>query len=465
MLWNDRVTVTATMNRDVGQTPYDLALYNETTGQLRAWCTSGTSCVTSEWFNNIGLNEEPQPQNYRARLVRSGEPDGSVSDVLTVDIRRRLFAIHMSVGAYNNGVRNAVATHEADDLPDAMRIVYRKQNGDLHWACQFGEDQCAFPLREGTAYRAQVEDAFGYVYGRTPLYTIGPDDPEALTGSDIDLGELAEMLRPVGATGICDWLLAHNELGTHVAEASVSDQYLACDAAVAAGKAVLGTLMAIAAAEHSDDVLWFLYHQGLEEQTETPPQDPDYPVPDPVRVPPVLPGTFDVYDLTDALLERSHVLTSSEAISIARTCLWLVSRAHLNGKHRCRTLPIFASGADVPEATQHDLEALASQGGAQWVQLNYEGPNKPGDGWQRNRCDPQPIRPAQQCDEYPFFATLQGGANAVPTPHLKAIDRVQNGSQGGSYGNFVTGCGLTNGDLFLGIPIHPSLGITTKRIC
>ena len=218
------------------------------------------------------------------------------------------------------------------------------------------------------------------LYGRTPLYTIGPDDPEALTGSDIDLGELAEMLRPVGATGICDWLLAHNELGTHVAEASVSDQYLACDAAVAAGKAVLGTLMAIAAAEHSDDVLWFLYHQGLEEQTETPPQDPDYPVPDPVRVPPVLPGTFDVYDLTDALLERSHVLTSSEAISIARTCLWLVSRAHLNGKHRCRTLPIFASGADVPEATQHDLEALASQGGAQWVQLNYEGPNKPGDG-------------------------------------------------------------------------------------
>ena len=47
VLWNDRVTVTATMNRDVGQTPYDLALYNETTGQLRAWCTSGTSCVTS----------------------------------------------------------------------------------------------------------------------------------------------------------------------------------------------------------------------------------------------------------------------------------------------------------------------------------------------------------------------------------------------------------------------------------
>lgn len=78
-------------------------------------------------------------------------------------------------------------------------------------------------------------------------------------------------------------------------------------------------------------------------------------------------------------------------------CLWLASAAAINGAQKCGALPIFASGSDVPQATQHDLEALASPNGPEWVFLNYEGPDKPGSGWQRNLCDP-PAMPADLRD-------------------------------------------------------------------
>jgi hypothetical protein len=141
------------------------------------------------------------------------------------------------------------------------------------------------------------------------------------------------------------------------------------------------------------------------------------------------------------------------------------------GHQQCLDQAIFASGSDVAEATQHDIEALAVNPG--WVKLNYElGSTKPGAGWQS--C-PDKL-PGQECDEYPFFATEQGGPLARPVPHRKAIDADDNGLQGVRYSSFRSTCSLqtgtpqvggnsVGGTPFLGIPIPPSTGIPTWYGC
>jgi hypothetical protein len=70
------------------------------------------------------------------------------------------------------------------------------------------------------------------------------------------------------------------------------------------------------------------------------------------------------------------------------------------------------------------------------------------------------------CDEYPFWATMQGGPFAVKQPHLDLIPFLDSRDQGLRYGNFVTICHMNTGDGFLGIPLAPELGIPTQtRIC
>jgi len=389
-------------------------------------------------------------------------PAGAVSSQVQVDIRRRTWPVTLTFSAYDQNLGRYATATVAEELVGPLRIMFREADGDVEYTCFMGSEQCSTSwLTEGESYRATVEDIDGHVFGRSPLYTVGPDDPEPPTSYDADLGDLSQMLAPLGVSGVCDAVLTMP--GTHVAQSSVTDQWLACDAARTSGKSLLATLAAIGAVAGSSQVIWLLYHRGLDAQTDTPTQYPNNPVPDPVRVPPVLPVGSAVATLAEDLLERNSALTQKQADTLARTCLWLVARAALNAAQKCGSLPIFASGSDVPEATQHDLEGLTQT--PSWIALNYEGPNKPGAGWQTNLCNPPPDTLTQQCDEYPFFATLQGGPNASPAPDLKAISKADNQLQGSRYGNFVVACGLANAEPFLAIPIHPQANIPTLRVC
>jgi hypothetical protein len=124
--------------------------------------------------------------------------------------------------------------------------------------------------------------------------------------------------------------------------------------------------------------------------------------------------------------------------------------------------PIFASGSDVPEATKHDIEALGSYPG--WVHLTYEPrEGKPGEGWQTGRCGV--LASNMHCDEYPFFATEQGGPSAQPLPDLRAIERTQNLSQGDMYSGFVQSGVLHLGSPFLGVPVPPAAEVPTWYAC
>jgi hypothetical protein len=264
------------------------------------------------------------------------------------------------------------------------------------------------------------------------------------------------------AVGACNALAEYP--GSHVMEppSSVSDQYRICVAGANAGMSTTEVLRNIATglgAAAAIGALWYLRSQAQRPLpppgTPTTQQDAEAPQPAPKPLRP------QVQDLARALVANNPGLNQARADTTANQCLFLVGRTALNAKQECSSLPIFASGDDVPEATIHDLEALAFH--YPWVRLNYEfGDTKPGAGWQT--CPD--MQAGQQCDEYPFFATMQGGPSAVPTPHLKPINGSQNMSQGGKYGAFSGTClARQTGRPFLGIPLAPTLGIPTLALC
>lgn len=131
----------------------------------------------------------------------------------------------------------------------------------------------------------------------------------------------------------------------------------------------------------------------------------------------------------------------------------------------CGTLPIFAPGNDVRMPAQHDLDVISwtpstvrleaktnnekARSGVRsgWydVQKYYPTPDNP------SGCGPTP-RPLgqdgqpQQCDEYPFYSSRQGGplADGSLRPHqLQLVNAAQNRKEGGLLKGFYNVCGMT----------------------
>ena len=137
----------------------------------------------------------------------------------------------------------------------------------------------------------------------------------------------------------------------------------------------------------------------------------------------------------------------------------------------CASSAIFFTGANSPLASAHDLAAIIAN--PQWLVLHYASETE-----KAGRVPPEkrkswagtPPCPASydykvsQCDEYPYFATDEGYPVANP-PSLAFIPAGDNGSQGGSYSQFVTtqcpdikaSAQKTKGRKFLVIPIHTLL--------
>jgi hypothetical protein len=189
-----------------------------------------------------------------------------------------------------------------------------------------------------------------------------------------------------------------------------------------------------------------------------------------------LPGSV-MEHLAKALVENnpSAELTTKEAEDVAEQCLqdtMLAGESESTASSDCESLPIFASGSDVPAATEHDLKALALH--PAWAKLNYENgaekEEKESRTWYKGVGGCSATPPAgEQCDEYPFWASQQGGPSAIPTPNLEYINAEDNEEQGRKYGNFVTSCKMAERSstdyAFLAIPVPPRLGIPTTRLC
>jgi len=193
-----------------------------------------------------------------------------------------------------------------------------------------------------------------------------------------------------------------------------------------------------------------------------------------------LPGAEEITELAEALqaANPTTTLTTEQLETIAGRCLGMTTEAgNYDGEMECKTLPIFLSGSDVAEATEHDLKALSPiTGHPEWVQLNYESAEakeaiEPNRTWYNafSPCSEEYDTEVDSCDEYPFYASRQGGGKGVPPASLEVIDREDNAEQGRKYGNFVTSCAMATRSstdyAFLAIPLDPSFGIPTTRLC
>lgn len=108
----------------------------------------------------------------------------------------------------------------------------------------------------------------------------------------------------------------------------------------------------------------------------------------------------------------------------------------------CDSMPIFFTGTDVQDATNHDFDAIADNPAL--MQLSYvksaekAGVTRPIWGSYPACAGQTGGTTGKQCDEYPFFSTEEGYPTA--TPDLRPIDATQNMSQGGSLTAFYNGC-------------------------
>jgi len=113
-------------------------------------------------------------------------------------------------------------------------------------------------------------------------------------------------------------------------------------------------------------------------------------------------------------------------------------------------LPWFVIGREWPEAADHTIRGLEYH--PAWVRLTYQQRARTTWYWEYPETEEggalkckgagwtSPTSTA--CDEWPWLKTEQGGANAIPLPHLKIINGLQNSVSGNRYGRFVTACDL-----------------------
>jgi len=429
--------------------PWDTGKVWEETASGRVTLTD--SCWyygCSETVQPVASRDYAHPPTRTFKVVLYHTDTGAAYDerTLVVHERRLHFALEAdfdwSPGLFHVTVPGSLANTTLDT------IIY--ENGREADRCNVYWSHCETPVTSGASYYAAVEDPDGKLYGITPSYratssTTGVKE----TADQIDLPRLGALYATT--TDVCNMLLTF-PYGTHLARESPTDQWIACDTAVANRLSMTALLQAVAAAgTGTTAVLWWLEHQATVQVLS--PDWPTTPWPD-AQVPAIddLPQVWQgaVINLADyyKLQARGQAWTQAAAEAIAAACLWNASRI-TDGLEACRSLPIFITGADVAEATEHDIEAIV--GNPQWVKLNYEyGRGK--EAYQnRNwyigqgacRADPDE---GQQCDEYPFWASEQGGPAAFPTPSLRYIDARDNGLQGLRYGSFVTSCRLVSGD-------------------
>ena len=286
---------------------------------------------------------------------------------LVVNERRLHFALEAdfdwSPGLFHVTVPGSLGNTTLDT------IIY--ENGSEAARCNVYWSYCTTPVTSGDSYYAAVKDPDGNLYGITASYratssTTGVKE----TADQIDLPRLGALFATT--TDVCDTLLTF-PYGSHLEESSVSDQELACQAAVANRSSMTGLLQAVAAAgTGTTAVLWWLEHQATVQVLS--PDWPTTPWPD-AQVPaiPDLPQVWQGAVLNLADYYKLHAggrdLTQAAAETIAAACLWTASRI-TDGLDACRSLPIFITGSDVAEATDHDLEAIIAH--PQWAILNYE---------------------------------------------------------------------------------------------
>jgi hypothetical protein len=452
---------------DTAWTGYHTKIWNDDTGQLITTCFGHKCTPTLSFPYSMQMDAGAVP--VHAEIIRESAPydvAGRADMTLLVDPLR--FGLDMTFSDPQTdwkGERTWKATVSATPklLNTPFTVSVQNINGGTPGGCVL-YGTCSYRLGPGT-WRATIVDEEGIVHAATQWWTVPSSssssaEPREESADGFNLVTLAAMFP--SATAACDAILLLP--GTHLANSSVTDQYLACDAAVSTGASTAAALRAAAAAAGGTAILWLLWEEQTREQTDPEQFEPEEES-EPLPVPPLIWPEEISADAEDLRELNPEKLSSRDSEVVARQCFRLTTRAALPTS-RCTELPIFASGdLDVPQATKHDLEALLHH--PAWARLNYEGSGKPGESWYRSYPACEENSKVLHCDEFPFFSTIQGGGSAKPRPSLKLIDGKQNTRQGSKLGRFYAACGVNvgMGKPFLNVPMPPGSHVPTLILC
>ncbi len=452
--------VTASVDESLAGTGYEIVMEYASNQTLKT-CPGEQSCTATVgrgWDDNA----DPEPIELRAevRKSRSLNP-ASNRATQTVDVETHHFAPEISFPEHPDATTWMAKATSGEPHPYSLAIERHSSS----FAASCYSEECTQSVGPGT-YRATVVDRSGRSFGHSGWYRLDEDGVTSLSNADgTDLVAVAAMF--AGPAAVCDALTANRYPGTHYANATTSDQLIACLAAAAVfGATTVEVLQAVDEAAPGDTVIDFLEDYG-----ETS-QDPDQAnSPRPLPPPPANSSPSQESD-EDQLLEQnpnieaklgSHAKAKAAAHEILRRCQQSAGWASQPDTD-CLSAPIFFSGDDVREATGHDYAAMFRQ--PAWRGLNYLPRGDAGRGWYSGKQECASRTSEQDCDEYPFYSTVQGGGSAVPQPSLRPIARTDNRRQGGFYGAFSRRClKSVPSSPFLVVTAPRNSGIPTMSIC
>jgi hypothetical protein len=180
----------------------------------------------------------------------------------------------------------------------------------------------------------------------------------------------------------------------------------------------------------------------------------------------LVPGAVE--ELAEALVvdNPEAELTAKVATKVAEKCLKETETAGNDGVEECKDEPIFLPGEDVLTAAEHDQLAISAY--PPWARLNYEKAEvKEANGekrsWYEGEGGCSSLAPeGESCDEYPFFASAQGGPGKTPKPSLEYIVKEDNSLEGSYYSGFLSSCKVAEHGSFLVVPI---VDAPTSKLC
>lgn len=378
-------------------------------------------------------------------------------------------------GTYNGVTASALQSYGYSPGASTHLDLYVLSGGTQYWSD-------AQDTHSGTSlYAVSTSGTFlGHNGTGVGLASVQSQSPPTTAGTTIkttsqmpDLVALGAVLTTAAVTAqdVCDTALVMP--GTHAFGSSLTDQYIECESAAqtsgATASLALQAMITVGGAGAIAGVASWIVGDGTHAPAKPSWADGTNTTP-PASVaprPPALPNYWNVSSVASVLLAKNPSLTSAQANTAADTCLAQVAGALLGDPYtQCESMPIFASGrSDVPQATDHDIAAIGTY--PAWAELNYL-PSASQTG-SRSWYSSLPacagvVTGVTSCDEYPFWASTQGGPNSMPQPHLAVIDSGQNSLQGGKYGAFVTSCHLSSGDAFISAPLPPTVSSTVPTL-
>lgn len=347
--------------------------------------------------------------------------------------------------------------------------------------------RCTSPPVGAGVVRIEVVDAVGTVLDAASA-TVDAVDAATLTPEGLSTGQVAPPLAAAMAAegvGACEPLLFTG--GPSRDGDSAPDSYETCQSAVANGlsaglaptEIASNTLLALGGLGLNTVVLADTLAIGLHEYSDAAPgvtphsTDPrTVPLPRD-QAPPLVDalGPSGNDQLFDDLASSSAQPEPTVLDRAAQRCRSMVTRLDLTGltidqaTNPCRNLPVYMPGGEIPQATQHRLDAITGNPARALLHAWPGRPQRPAVGPKRDwyvgvdPCiKPYPRGPDEQeqnCDEFPNWSTLEGG----PGASLRVINGNENSSEGTSLRHFVAqdrcllSASLAKGEAFLVVPM------------